>query len=140
MSACVTLCIKVYSCVCLRVIMLLACVYVCVQTAQTADGFNACGRLMSVLHVTVSGRETYRGSMSGCVWGIQAYDPIHPAPPPNSNLPSLHPVPPVHPTHISTHPCLGQNTMFSPRLACHLLAQDVSMDMISQSVSNYDFT
>ncbi|CAB1443500.1 unnamed protein product [Pleuronectes platessa] len=46
--------------------------------------------------------------------------------PPRSNPSSLHPAgKPIHPTHIPTPPRSVQHTMFSPRLACHLLAQGV---------------
>ena len=72
-----------------------------------------------------------------CAVKFQQMTPRLPPPP----GPARHPTTlapagkPIHPTHIPTPPRSGQHTMFSPRLACHLLVQGVRMDMIGRGQS-----
>lgn len=142
--ACVRPRIKGYSCVCVMffgVIMLL----MSMQKAQTADGFSACGRLMwAWVFACDSKREGDRRiqHVRMCAGVFRQMTPYTP-PPPQPTIPSPCTPPPrkaIHPTHISTPPCSGLYTMFSPRLACHFLAQDFRMDVIGQGQSQIMFS
>ncbi len=113
MCACVRPRIKGYSCVCLMffgVIMLL----MSVRKAQTADGFNACGRLMWAWEFACDSKREGDRRMQHvrmCAGVFRQMTPYTPLLLPQSNPPSLQPVPPshrlqTHPPHPHLHPAM----------------------------------
>lgn len=72
------------------------------------------------------GRQTDT-ACQGVFRSIQTDDPLHP-----SLTPTIQPPPSLLTvsTPLTSLPHRGLYTMFSPRLACHLLAQDFRMDVI----------
>lgn len=130
------MCFMSFSCFFFLVIMLL----VSVQKAQAADGRLMCAWVSACDSSREGDRRMQHVAMCAVIFRHMTLHPLSLTPLVQPAIPPRCPAgKPIHPTHISTPPRSGQDTMFSPRLACHGTGRQNGYNWLG-SASTYAFT